>query len=232
MVAIGCGVFGGVTAAIATGAGVCGLHTGTGAAVRGEDTLDATTKGKCIGVEGLLTNTANPSAALDGSTTGTGPALLAEQKNTSTASPAINAKASGLGQAVLAANTAAAALPTIQTSSLSAVPALQATGKVVPAGGAVSAAGNAAALTVQGVAKFTRSGIAIVSATFNSVVVNVAGGLTATSHVLATMQTHLPSGTPRVLAVVPNPATGKITIYLDAPVPSMKTVTIAWFVFG
>ncbi len=85
---------------------------------------------------------------------------------------------------------------------------------------------------MQGLAKFTRSGTAVISATFNSVVVNVPGGLTATSHVLATMQTHLASGTPRVLAAVPNPANGRITICLDAPVPSMKTVTIAWFVFG
>ena len=59
----------------------------------------------------------------------------------------------------------------------------QATGKVVPAGGAVALAGNAAALSVQGVSAFTRSGV--MSMTAASVVVSVPGGLTAASHVLA-----------------------------------------------
>ena len=98
--------------------------------------------------------------------------------------------------------------------------------------GAIAAAGNAAALQVQGVAAFTRSGTAVISATFTSVAVSVPGGLTAAATVLATMQTHLASGTPRVLAAVPNPANGKITVYRTRLCPRRRPVTVAWFVFG
>jgi len=56
----------------------------------------------------------------------------------------------------------------------------------------------------------------------------VPGGLTASSHVLATMQTN--TGAIGVRAAVPNPATGKVTIYLTGTAP--KGAKIAWFVFG
>ena len=62
-----------------------------------------------------------------------------------------------------------------------------------------------------------------------SVLVSVPGGLTAASHVLATMQTKLAT-TPQIVAAVPNAATGKITIYLSAAPAS--AVNVAWFVFG
>ena len=163
---------------------------------------------------------------------GTGVGVRATANSATSRNPAVRAQSNGKGQAVLAANTTNATLPAVQSTSNSAVPAVQATGKVVPAGGAVATAGNAAALTVQGIASFTRSGTATVTAGKTSVVVNVPGGLTAASHVLATMQTHLASATPRVLAAVPNPSTGKITIFLDAPVPLQQTVAVAWFVFG
>jgi hypothetical protein len=181
---------------------------------------------------GLGVRAASNSGTGLAASSGTGVAVTATTETPTGVNAAIVAQSGGKGQAVLAVNTAAATTPTVQSLSLSAQPALQATGKTVPVSAAVPVAGNAAALNVKGVAAFTRSGTAVISATFLSVVVNVPGGLTATSHVLATMQTHLASGTPRVLAAVPNPANGKITIFLDAPVPSMQTVKIAWFVFG
>lgn len=58
--------------------------------------------------------------------------------------------------------------------------------------------------------------------------VTVPGGLTATSHVLATLQTN--TGTVAVRAAVPNTSTGKITIYFTASAP--VGTKVAWFVFG
>ena len=222
------------------------LNTTAGRAILATDThptgFNVGGPGTGTGIQAALLNAANPSDAIVAATAGTGRGvnassakgigLLAQANGATNVNPAVKAQSNGKGAAVLAVNTAAATLPAVQASSLSTVPAVQATGKAVPAGGAIAAAGNAGALTVQGVARFTRSGTVIISATFTSVVVNVPGGLTGTSHVLATMQTHLASGTPRILAAVPNTATGKITIYLDAPVPAQQTVTIAWFVFG
>ena len=92
----------------------------------------------------------------------------------------------------------------------------------------MAAAGNAAALDVHGVASFTRSNVVTVATNATSVVVNVPGGLSATSHVLATVQTNL--GTVGVRAAVPNPANGKVTIYLTGAAPAGTKV--AWFVFG
>jgi hypothetical protein len=123
---------------------------------------------------------------------------------------------------------ASATNPTILSTSSSVQPAVRATGKAIAAGGAIAAAGNAAALDVRGVASFTRSNIVTVAANATSVVVNVPGGLTAASHVLATLQTNL--GTIAVRAAVPNPANGKVTIYLTGAAPSGTKV--AWFVFG
>jgi hypothetical protein len=157
-----------------------------------------------------------------------GVGLLAQTSLATNANPAVKAQSNGKGQAVLAANTTAATAPVVQATSAGSVPAVQATGKVVAAGGAVAAAGNAAALTVQGVATFTRSGNVTLAAAAMSIVVNVPGGLTATSNVLATIQTN--TGTIAVRAAVPNTATGKITIYFTASAPIGTKV--AWFVFG
>ena len=133
---------------------------------------------------------------------------------------------------MLAVNTAAATLPLVQAASLSVVAAAQLTGKPVPVSASVPVAGNAAALAVQGVSTFTRSNVATVPAAATNVVVSVPGGLSATSHVLATCQTHVASGTqPQIQAAVPNPATGKITIYLAGAAPA-GGVIVAWFVFG
>jgi hypothetical protein len=230
-----------------TGEALLATNLTTGYAILATDT-DVTgigfgSPGTPIGIAASLRNAANPSDAVVASTLGTGHGvnassakgvgLLAQTSLATNANPAVQAQSNGKGQAVLAANTAAATLPAVQATSAAAVPALQVTGKAVPAGGAVALAGNAAALTVQGVSTFTRSGVATIAAGATSIVVNVAGGLTATSHVLATLQTRFASGTqPQIQSVVPATGTGKITIYLSAAVPASHTVSVAWFVVG
>jgi len=159
-----------------------------------------------------------------------GVGLLASTSDTIYASPAIKALAGGSGEAIAATNNALASAPTIRATSSAAAPAVLATGKAVAANGtSVQLAGNAAALAVQGAASFTRSGIATIGSGVTSATVKVAGGLAASSHVLATMQTKLTT-TPQIVAAVPSASKGTITIYLSAA-PS-STVHVAWFVFG
>ena len=137
----------------------------------------------------------------------------------------------GKGSAVYATAGAAATAPTLQSQSSSAEAAVRAMGKTIAAGGAVAAAGNGAALDVRGVASFAveqrRELVADQRAT--SVVVNVPGGLTSTSHVLATVQTNL--GTVAVRAVAPNAGNGKVTIYLTRAAPGGHEGRVL-FVFG
>ena len=134
-----------------------------------------------------------------------------------------------VGTAV-AASGALAAVPAVQATSGSVQPAVKAVGKVVPVSGAVPIAGNAAALTVQGVAAFTRSGVANILAGTTSAIVPVPGGLSINSHALATLQ-GIVTGPVAVKSVGSNTLTGKITIYLTAVAP-VGGLSVAWFVFG
>jgi hypothetical protein len=196
--------------------------------------------GLTIGVAGVVgeSDTATGVAAASGTGTGcsvqsdTGIGVSATANNATSVNPAIKAQSNGKGEALRAANSAAATAPAVQATSVATVPAVRATGKTVGVSGSVPVAGNGAALTVQGVAAFTRSGVMTVPPAAASVVVNVPGGLSAASHVLATCQTHVASGAqPQIQAAVPNAATGKITIYLAAAAPA-GGVAVAWFVFG
>jgi len=104
---------------------------------------------------------------------------------------------------------------------------------VIAAGGAIALAGNAAALDVKGKSTFSRSGVVTIAAgaTSNAAApVAVAGGLTAASHVLATMQTTTATNI-GVKSATPNAGTGKITITLTAAAPA-GGIVVAWFVFG
>jgi hypothetical protein len=212
------------------------------------DAVHVTHLGKGRGLKVDLSNTTNAADAITVSQTGTGKGvnvatgagtalnalagtgigLLATANTATSLNAAIKAQSNGKGQAVLAANTAAATLPAVQATSAAAVPAVQATGKAVPTSGSVPVAGNAAALKVVGVASFTRSGVATFTTAGTSILVDVPGGLSATSNVLATLQTN--TGTVAVRAAVPNTVTGKITIYLTASVA--VGTKVAWFVFG
>ncbi len=91
---------------------------------------------------------------------------------------------------------------------------------------ALSTSGSA--LEVTGVATFTRSGVATLSAPATSVAVTVPGGLKTTSHVLATLQTD--TGAIAVRAAVPDTANGKVTVYFTGSAP--RGTKVAWFVFG
>ena len=219
---------------LGTGAGLVALAEGGGTGAYGKSGAPTgiSLTGGVIGDSATKVGT----AGLSRSSTGvhaqslTGRALNALTTSATSLSPAAQIASGGRGSAVVATNTANATLPTVKSISASAQPAVQATGKVVPLGGAVAAAGNDAALSVQGVATFTRSNVATVPATAAVVVVNVPGGLGATSHVLATMQTTTASNI-GVKSATPDPATGKITITLTAAAPA-GGITVAWFVFG
>ena len=85
-----------------------------------------------------------------------------------------------------------------------------------------------AALQVQGVAKFNRSGLASFAAGTSSKKVTVPGGITASAFAVATMQANR-SGV-WVRAVVPATADSSITIYLNTTVSSATNV--GWLVLG
>ena len=142
--------------------------------------------------------------------------------------PAVTALTLHKGSAIFAETSAEGTGPAADVSSGNRHPAIAATGIPVFRGKRVAAAGNGAALAVFGVAAFTRSGAVTLAGRASSVVVAVPGGLTASSHVLATMQSN--TGAIGVRAAVPNTATGKVTIYLTGTAP--KGAKIAWFVFG
>ncbi len=84
-------------------------------------------------------------------------------------------------------------------------------------------------LKVNGVASFVRSGVVTV-ADNGVTTVKVPGGLSASSHVLATMNAVADGGQGvlHVWAAVPDTQTGTITLYSYA----FKGAKIAWFVFG
>ena len=91
------------------------------------------------------------------------------------------------GGAIRADSTPTAKVPVIASTSSSAQPAIQATG--MPARlAARSPPRQRAALSVQGVATFSRSGIATVPANQRSVTVDVPGGLTESSGAIALLQ--------------------------------------------
>lgn len=229
--------------------GVHGVSSGTGlsgTAVFGESNAGRGVWGNSVTDTGVHGESASGIGVH--ATSGVGTAIDAATVFPTATQPAVKARSAALAQPAvraLGANATAAALdvvgratfvashttaPAVKATSGSVQPALQATGKAVPATvatGPVPVAGNAAALSVTGVASFSRSNV--VTMTTASLAVAVPGGLTAQSHVLATMQTKLAT-TPQIVAVVPNPATGKITIYLSAAPTS--PVVVAWFVFG
>ena len=92
-------------------------------------------------------------------------------------------------------------------------------------------AGNGKGLAVNGSVAFTRTGAATIASgqVSPAAPIPVAGGLSATSYVLATIQTPGATGV-AVESAFPDPSTGKITIRLTANAP--VTLTVAWFVFG
>jgi hypothetical protein len=165
---------------------------------------------------------------------GTGPGIIASLLNSANSSDVLSVTTAGLGAGITVSTTLASnANPAVKATSGGTGPAVRATGKLIPSGGAVTVPGNAAALDVHGKASFTRSGLATIPAGASSIIVGVPGGLTAASHILATLQTRFPSGAqPQIQSAVPDLTTGRIRIYLMAAVPAAHTVKIGWLVFG
>ena len=155
-----------------------------------------------------------------------GPAVSAVVHQHTNSSPALQASSNGYGGAVLAETTYFNCKnPAVTaTSGVAALPAVQANG---------AASGTGAALDVHGKAAFTRSNVLNIAGTNNKLTGVIPGGLTATSHVLATLQTN--SGTLAVRAAVPiltGANAGKIQIFLTGNAPAAPGVNVAWFVFG
>jgi hypothetical protein len=160
---------------------------------------------------------------------GTGPALVARTTLATNHSAAIVALSFGTGSAFVAATTTAATNPAVSATSGSNSAAVRATGFVVPVSASVPVAGNAAALEVHGVAFFSRSGSVTLAAAASSVVVNVPGGLTHVSNVLATLQ-GVVAGALTVQSVAADVTNGSIRIYFTGTAPAGTRV--AWFIFG
>jgi hypothetical protein len=94
---------------------------------------------------------------------------------------------------------------------------------------ATSAAGTA--LRVDGIARFSRSGAAVVEGAVGAdkVSVTVTGvDLSDSSLILASLQDYLAGVA--IAAVVPDPSDNAFTVYLTKPVETQ--LTIAWFVVG
>jgi hypothetical protein len=171
-----------------------------------------------------LNATTSGAAVIEAINFGFGLGMFIQSKDGNT----IEATSVGTGGAITAQTTANSTRPAVVVTSGSRQPAISTSGVPVVRGPKVPVPGNGAALAVQGVASFTRSGTVTLAGKARSAVVAVPGGLTASSHVLATMQTN--TGVIGVRAAVPNTATGKVTIYLTGTAP--KGAKIAWFVFG
>ena len=98
------------------------------------------------------------------------------------------------------------------------------------AGVAAVGQGGAYALSVNGSAKFTRSGRTLVPAGRSYVDVTVPGGLRSSSLVLATLMLNRTGVF--VQSAVPNAATGKVRIYLNRVASSSSSTPVAWFVLN
>jgi len=171
-----------------------------------------------------LNATSLGAAAIVTSNSGSGLGMLIQSKD----GDAVEVLSVGAGGGLNVVTTGKSTRPAVIVTNGSRDPAILTTGRPVLRGPKVPVPGNGPALAVQGVASFTRSGAVTLAGKAKSTVVAVPGGLTASSHVLAMMQTN--TATIGVRAAVPNPATGKVTIYLTGTAP--KGAKIAWFVFG
>ncbi len=246
----GTAVFG---AAFGGGPGVRGYSTVANAGVQGDDGG----VGLGNGVVANVFNSANNSAALVASTIGGGSAVYAQINNASSGAATINAQTNGTGNAIYGTvgNPASSAPSIVGThngtgasvagyaagtgigvsgtvaNAASGAAAVQ--GVTIGTGPAVQAIGTRA-LDVQGVATFDRSGVVSIGYPNKSATVVVPGAvLTATSVVIATMQTGL-TGV-YISSATPVAGTNDVVITMSkkpgtATLP--KTVSVAWLVIG
>jgi hypothetical protein len=188
-----------------TGPGIQGESDGTGPGVLGTDNG----AGTGYAVFGELTNPANTKAAVYGSTAGTGAAVEGDSKG---AGPGIFGFNEGSGPGVRGSSVGSNA--GVEGQSSSAGPGVLALND-----------GSGPALEVHGPATFSRSGLATIAAKNRTVTVSFPG-VTATSMVLATLQT-VAKGIAVAAAV---PGTDSFTIKLTKS--PKRDVVVAWFVLG
>jgi len=187
------------------GPGVQGESDGPGPGVLGTDNGTGTG----YAVYGELSNPRNPRAAVYGSTAGTGAAVEGDSNG---AGPGVFGFSEGTG-------------PGVRGASVGRNPGVEGQSSGTGPGVLALNDGSGPALEVQGPATFSRSGVATITARKKSVTVSFPG-VTATSMVLATLQT-MAKGVAVAAAV---PALDSFTVRLTkAP----KTdVVVAWFVMG
>jgi hypothetical protein len=188
-----------------TGPGVQGESDGSGPGLLGTD--NATGTG--YGVFGELTNPLNPRAAIYGTTAGTGAAVEGDSNG---AGPGVFGFSEGSG-------------PGVRGASVGSNPGVEGQSSGTGPGVLALNDGSGPALEVQGPATFSRSGLATIEAKKTSVTVSFPG-VTATSMVLATLQT-VAKGI-GVAAAVPD--ADSFTIKLTKA-PKIEVV-VAWFVLG
>jgi hypothetical protein len=212
----GVGVLGTVTNPENSQPAVYGFTQGTGPGVQGESDgpgpgLLGTDNGTGMGygVFGELTNPLNTKAAIYGSTAGTGSAVEGDSTG---AGPGVFGFSEGTG-------------PGVRGASVGSNPGVEGQSSGTGPGVLALNDGSGPALEVQGPATFSRSGLATINAKKSSVTVSFPG-VTATSLVLATMQT-IAKGIGVAAAV---PAADSFTIKLTKK-PSIDVV-VAWFVLG
>jgi hypothetical protein len=187
------------------GPGVQGESDGAGPGVLGTDNGTGTG----YAVYGELSNPLNPKAALYGSTAGTGAAVEGDSNG---AGPGVFGFSEGTG-------------PGVRGASVGPNPGVEGQSSGNGPGVLALNDGSGPALEVQGPATFSRSGVATIAARTKSVTVSFPG-VTATSMVLATLQTNA-KGVAVASAV---PALDSFTVKLTK---SPKTdVVVAWFVMG
>jgi hypothetical protein len=188
-----------------TGPGVQGESDGPGPGVLGTD--NATGTG--YAVFGELTNPQNTKAALYGTTAGTGAAVEGDSRG---AGPGVFGFSEGSG-------------PGVRGASVGSNPGVEGQSSGTGPGVLALNDGSGLALEVQGPAAFSRSGLATIEAKKTNVTVSFPG-VTATSMVLATLQT-MAKGIAVAAAV---PEADSFTIKLtNAP---KNDVVVAWFVLG
>jgi hypothetical protein len=188
-----------------TGPGIQGESDGPGPGVLGTDNGTGTG----YAVFGELTNPENTRAAVYGSTAGTGAAVEGDSRG---AGPGVFGFSEGTG-------------PGVRGSSVGSHAGVEGQSSSTGPGVLALNDGSGPALEVQGPATFSRSGLATISAKNRTVTVSFPG-VTATSMVLATLQT-MSKGIAVAAAV---PGTDSFTIKLTK-VPK-RDVVVAWFVLG
>jgi hypothetical protein len=212
----GVGVLGIVTNPENSQPAVYGFTQGTGPGVQGESDgpgsgLLGTDNGTGTGyaVFGELTNPLNTKAAVFGTTAGTGAAVEGDSRG---AGPGVFGFSEGSG-------------PGIRGASVGSNPGVEGQSSGNGPGVLALNDGSGPALEVQGPATFSRSGLATITAKKTSVTVSFPG-VTATSMVLATLQT-VAKGI-AVAAAVP----GADSFVLKLTKAPKRDVVVAWFVLG